>query len=469
MLLLAPCLIGAMTILGGIVVPLVLIGLSLGTIYLILVFKQPFLGVVSILFIGFFEWAFTRELVEVPMYVIDAMTVATWAAALGVSKSTPFTFRGNDLLIVLLIWTCWSVLMVLSPSASIAGWIRELRVGVLLPFLVVSLGFAVIETHRQLDCFLALSILFSLIGALNGIKQLHIGLSPGEQAFLDDGGEITHVLFGQLRVFSFYSDAGQFGASQAQFALMCFVLFFGKFTWWKRMLLLVFAGVLFYGMLISGTRGALFALLAGGVVAIFLSKKLIYMLSGAFVLLLFVGFLKFTYIGNTNYSIYRLRTALDFEDASLNVRLVNQERLHAYLNTRPFGDGLGTIGYNGVKYNPGTYLASVAPDSYWVKVWAMYGIVGFTVWFSMMMYILGRGCGIVWAIRHAGLRIKLLALTAGYAGIFVCSYGNEVMNYPPSSYVMYLSWVFIFLGPRFDQYLSEKEQGEKVKVRNYAV
>src|SRR5690606_37648423 len=142
-------------------------------------------------------------------------------------------------------------------------------------------------------------------------------------------------------------------------------------------------------------------------------------------------FLKFTYIGNGNYAIYRLRSAVNPEDPSLNVRFETQRNLRVYLEGRPFGGGLGTIGYLGEKYNGDTYLSTFQPDSYWVKVWAMYGSVGFTLWFSMMSYILGRCCGIVWTTRDKGLKIKLMALTAGFGGLFICSYGNEVMNYEP--------------------------------------
>src|SRR5690606_31089141 len=117
----------------------------------------------------------------------------------------------------------------------------------------------------------------------------------------------------------------------------------------------------------------------------------------------------------------------------------------------PFGGGLGTIGYLGEQYNPGTYLASLPPDSYWVKVWAMYGNVGFTIWFCIMLYILGRCCGIAWVTKDKGLHVKLIALTAGYAGTLFCSYGNEVMNNQPSFAIMLMSWCLIFLGPKFDQ------------------
>ncbi|HTG56874.1 MAG TPA: hypothetical protein VL943_11435, partial [Niabella sp.] len=138
------------------------------------------------------------------------------------------------------------------------------------------------------------------------------------------------------------------------------------------------------------------------------------------------------------------------KDASLNVRVMNQQKLAAYMKTKPFGGGLGIIGFFGHKYNEGKYLASIEPDSYWVKVWAMYGIVGFTFWFCMIMYLFGKGTGIVWSIRDDDLRLKLTAFLAGNMGIFLCSYGNEVMNDMPSLMIIYLSFAIVFVAPRLE-------------------
>ncbi len=120
------------------------------------------------------------------------------------------------------------------------------------------------------------------------------------------------------------------------------------------------------------------------------------------------------------------------------------------MDSRPFGGGLGVLGYNS-RYNPDTYLSTVQPDSYFVKIWAMYGIVGLTIWLCIMMYILGKSCGLCWNIQDEGLRVKIIALTAGYAGILFCSYGNEVINNMPSSIVVYFSWVLIFISPQLDK------------------
>src|SRR5690606_2124998 len=183
--------------------------------------------------------------------------------------------------------------------------------------------------------FLILIVGFSTIAALNGIKQAHIGLFPGEKAFLYGEGYVTHLLFGQLRVFSFYTDAGQYGASQAQIGLMALVLAFGPYQRWKRLLLFLAAALMLYGMLVSGTRGALFALLTGAVVAVGLWGNRNVIIIGSIAIVSFFCFLKYTYIGNGNYAIYRLRTALDPEDPSFNLRLETQQTLNAYMKSHP--------------------------------------------------------------------------------------------------------------------------------------
>jgi O-antigen ligase len=306
--------------------------------------------------------------------------------------------------------------------------------------LITPLGLLLINTNKRLNIFLVLIFVLSFLATLNGIKQLKFGLTSGEQAFLDNGGNVTHLIFGHLRIFSFFSDASQFGPSQAHIALIALIFAVAiKLSWGKRILLLLLSLLSFYGMLISGTRGAIFVIVIGVIMAIALSKRIKALMWGTSIALFFFCLLKFTYIGNSNYEIYRLRTALNPEDASFNVRLINQKKIAEYLQAKPFGEGLGVIGHWGREYNKGKYLSTIAPDSYWVKVWAMYGIVGLIIFFSIWMYWLGKCSGMLWRLKENKLRTKLIALLAGVAGIFICSYGNEVMNTMPSLIVIHLS------------------------------
>lgn len=395
--------------------------------------------------------------------LIEVLIAFCWIVAIVKVPIHEWVVVRNDLFYILLGWFVLSVLEVANPAgASVMGWLQEIRSAALYPFIIVPVAYLLFTKNEHLNTFLKLILLFSVMAALNGIKQLHIGLSSGEQAFLDAGAANTHILFGKLRVFSFYSEAGQFGASQAQMSLVALILALGPFKWWKRVLLLIASLLMFYGMLISGTRGALFALVVGAFVAIVLSKRFKEMIKGGIAALFFLCFLKFTTIGNGNYQIYRLRTALDPQDASLNVRLHTQQILAEYMSNVPFGGGLGVLGAAGNMYNQDKFLSTIQPDSYWVKVWAMYGVVGLTIWIGLMMYILGKCCGIVWKLKDPGLRIKCLALTAGFAGIFFCSYGNEVINTMPSSIVVYISWVFVFISPKLDRDILE--QNNKIAV-----
>ncbi|WP_316749081.1 O-antigen ligase family protein [Pedobacter gandavensis] len=437
----------------GILAPVLVIAISCGIALQICFIQQPKTIIWMTIFYIFTFGILGREVGGFPYGTLqEVILLMGWLTIIFTAHQYDWKVLNNDFVWLLTIWLIVSVLEVANPAgASPQGWLQEIRAAALYPFLIVPLGFLLLKKNKDLNTFLYLIIGLSLLASFNGLKQMYIGLSPGEQKFLDDGAANTHLIWGKLRVFSFYSDAGQFGASQAHIGLITLILCLGPFKWWKKALLFIASMIMIYGMLISGTRGALFALIIGLLLALVLSKKFKVMIIGGAVALAFIGFLKFTNIGDGNYQIFRLRTALDPKEASLNVRLMNQQILRDYLASRPFGGGLGVIGVWGETYNKDKFLSTVQPDSYWVKVWAMYGIVGFILWFCIMMYILGKCCGIVWKTEDQGLRIKTMALTSGYAGILFCSYANEVINTAPSSFVVYISWVLVFISPKIEE------------------
>lgn len=443
----------------GVLVPVLVIALSCLIAVQISFIQNPKMAIWLMIFYCFTFGILGREVGHFPYGTLqEGIMLLGWLTVIFTADKHDWKLLNNDFVWLLTIWFIVSVLEVGNPAgASPQGWLQEVRAAALYPFLIVPLGFLLLKKNKDLNTFLYLILGLSLLASLNGLKQMYIGLSPGEQRFLDEGASNTHLLWGRLRVFSFYSDAGQFGASQAHIALIALILALGPFKLWKRAVLLIAALIMIYGMLISGTRGALFALIIGILLAIVLSKKFKVMIMGGIVAFAFIGFLKFTNIGNGNYQILRLRSALDPKEASLNVRLMNQKILRDYLSSRPFGGGLGVIGVWGEVYNKDKFLSTVQPDSYWVKVWAMYGIVGFILWFGIMMYILGKCCGIVWKTQDKMLKIKIMALTSGYAGILFCSYANEVINTAPSSFVVYISWVFIFISPKIEEEIKNQQ------------
>ncbi len=446
--------VGLFTAKAGVIIPAFLLLAALGIVFLLVVFNRPRIAIYTLLIFLFTHQIPIREIGGFPYGIgIDfLLIISVMAIIFGGGAASNWRNIKSDLCIVTFIWFGYNILEFVNPAgASLTGAIQEMRTSSIYWLFAVPIGMVYFNRKKDLNIFLFIIIALSVLAALNGLKQLEIGLSTGEQRFLDSGAAKTHIIFGKLRVFSFYSDAGQFGASMAHIGLVTLILALGPFKTWKKTLLFLASAVLFYGMLISGTRGALFALIVGIAVALLLSKNIKVLVLGSAIALGGLFILKFTYIGQSNYNIQRLRSSVNPDDASLNVRLTNQQVLSNYLSSRPFGGGIGTIGFWGRQYNSDKFLASIPPDSYWVKVWAEYGIVGFTLWFGIMMFILGKCCGIVWKIKNKALRTKLIALTAGFAGILFCSYGNEVINYLPTGIIIYFSWCFVFLGPSFDK------------------
>ncbi|QEK51223.1 O-antigen ligase family protein [Pedobacter aquae] len=446
-------LVGSLTVKMELLALVVTIALASGIVYLVLVFKEPKIAFLSYVVYCFIISGLLRNNPQLPFGpVMEALLALSWLAIIFNYPKYNWSNLNNDYCILVLVWFIINILEVLNPAdASILGWLNEIRFTALNWLLVAPIAFLLLNRRKDLNIFLAIIISMSVLATCYGLKQLWFGVSVGEQIWLDAGADLTHVLFGQLRVFSMYTDAGQFGASQAHVSLVALVLALGPFKLWKKIALGLAAGILFYGMLISGTRGALFALAAGGFFAIFLTKNFKVLILGTIMCVLFYGFLKYSTIGSGSYQINRLRTAVDPKDASLNVRFNNQKKLRLAMEDLPFGGGVGITGVNGDKYNADKYLSHIPPDSYWVKIWVMYGVVGLVVWFSIVMFILGKCCGIVWNLQDHGLRVKCIALTAGTAGLFFCSYGNEVMNGLPSSMMLYMSWSYVILAPKLDK------------------
>ncbi|MCX2583713.1 O-antigen ligase family protein [Pedobacter sp. MR22-3] len=443
----------------GLLGPLCAIAIAASGTFLVYAVKNPRLA-----FWAYFAYCFclgflVKSFLQVPVgLALEALLLLTWCSILINMDKFNWQNIKNEHVILSLIWFGISFLQILNPyGGSIVAWFNELRFVALNWLLISPLVFLIFNSRSDLNKFIIFIFLFSFLACLYGVKQLYFGLTSGEQQWMGMGNEMTHIIKGKLRVFSIYSDAGQFGASQAIMAVISLALLIGPFSFGKKIIIALFTFVFLYGMAISGTRGALFALAAGVASALFLSKNFKVLFVG--ILLCGSGFfiLKYTTIGENIFQISRLRSALNPEDASFKVRLDNQKKLKSILKDLPFGAGLGMSGMNGITHNSDKVIANIPPDSYWVKVWVMYGVVGLIFWFAITSYIIGKCSGIVWKIQDPGLKAKMIALTAGTVACFICSYGNEVMNGMPSSVIMFMSWSFVYIAPWLDKKLNQTE------------
>ena len=212
----------------------------------------------------------------------------------------------------------------------------------------------------------------------------------------------------------------------------------------------------FWGYALSGSRGPLFVIAAGGFLYLFLIGNFRILVVGALIGAILFGILKFTHIGDGNYQIHRMRTGLDPNDASLQVRIENQKKLAVYLATRPLGGGIGSGGSWGARFSPGSFLSEVALDSWYVKIWVETGIVGLILHLVTLILVLIIACINVFRLRDPDIKQKMIALTCGYFGIVVASYGNQILGQMPTGTIIYFSMVYMFLCTKWDDELAAK-------------
>ncbi|MFY7879232.1 MAG: O-antigen ligase family protein [Lacibacter sp.] len=434
-----------------------LIGLPLALLLIHQLFQHPRRCLNFALIAGFFAIGITRYLGDVPtgLSVDFALLLAILAALFHTGLQTDFKQLNNPLIWLTLIWMGYCVFEIFNPEArSFEAWFYAVRGVALYQLFIIPLTFLYASTPKDLDRFLKIIIGISLLGALWGYRQFLFGLDDAENRWLMAGAYKTHLLFGKLRYFSFFSDAGQWGAGSAQMGVITAILALGPFQKKYKYLFGLFSLLFFHQMALSGTRGALFVPITGFMMYFIVSRNIKTILLGSLLLGSVFVFLKYTTIANNNDQIRRMRSAFNGEDASLNVRKENQKKFAAYLATRPFGGGIGTSGTWGIRFSPGTFLAQTANDSWYVKIWAETGIVGLTLHISCILLISAFSVFKIWKVKDPKLRQKLMALFCGFFGVAVASYGNPIFGQIPQGPIIYMTWVYLFLAPKLDEQIT---------------
>ncbi len=419
-----------------------------------LLFCYPVVGIYAAVFFGFTLLGLSRYVDFQVGLLMDCILFLTFIAMIfnRFYEKIDWKPAKKDITLLAIIWFSYSIFELFNPeSRSVVAWMNGVRGISIYMLLIIVLTLLLVDSKQKIDFILYLWGALSIIASLKGLEQHFWGVDRFEQAWLDTGGAQTHILFGNLRIFSFLSDAGQFGANQAYSAIVAIILVLGEKNRQKKSFFIIVAVLGLYGMFLSGTRGAISIPLAGLGIYFVLKKNKLVMLSGFLVLILIFVFFKYTSIGQGNEHIRRMRTAFDINNPSLQVRIENQRILSAYLSSRPFGGGLGQAGVKAKKYVPNGFLSNIATDSWYVMIWAEAGIVGLLLHLSILFYIVIKSAyRIMYKIRDPILKNKLIALVAGMVGVLVASYGNAVLGTFPTSITIYISMALLLSSEKFD-------------------
>lgn len=439
---------------GGLTTALVLVMLPLTLATVSYLLCHPKKSVWLALILAFLSPGLTRYISGPWGLSIDILLAISWLSVL-LNKRIRVKWKHakNPIVWASLLWMGYLMLQIVNPSGNgPIAWFYAMRGIGFYQALTVPLVFLLFRREKDLIQFLNLIIILSLLGTAWGFKQQIIGIDAAEYRWLyDENHHEEHILHGVLRVFSFYSDAGAFGASQAMMSLLCGILFTGPFSKKRKYFFLLCALIFLLGFAISGTRGALAVPLAGGIAYLVVIRNFRILIAGFSAMMIVFCILKYTFLFQGVEQVRRMRTALDPNNKSLSVRLDNQRTFGRYLANKPFGGGVGTAGFWGARFNPDSLMANTATDSWYVKIWAETGIVGLTLHLAILGFIIGMGGKTIMLLQDPKRKVYACGLFACITGVLFASYGNQVFGQMPTGIIMNMAIPLLFLIPQWGE------------------
>ena len=223
----------------------------------------------------------------------------------------------------------------------------------------------------------------------------------------------------------------------------------------------------------SGTRTALFCFIAGMALYIVLSKSVKIAIPVSITFGLFVFILAFTDIGQGNDQIRRMRSGFNKDDASGNVRTINQQAIKKYIRDAPWGIGLAVNYENVPANNKYKRLSTIPPDSTWVYFWVQTGIIGLTVFLATTAIMFIVACCIVFFKLNnrfiqgvgAGLCCAFLSIqVGGYANVILLQFPNSILFYGGLSIVYILPYLEPVWIEYEDKRYAEQEEQKRLKL-----
>lgn len=451
-----------LTVKSGVAVGLVVACIPAAVLLLLCLIRNPYWGFMAVFLVNYFVVAAIRYTgIEGWSVIIDIFIALIFISVI-VNKvfmdKPKYEFSlMNGLVVASLIWMAYCSLEILNPRAQVDAWLLS-RGLVTYMLVMVVITFLTVRDMGKVDSLLMVLSILTLMGVAKAAIQQFVGFDNVEKMLLASGMYKTHLLNSGTRYFSFYASAGIFGVVMGHAMVLYSILALYTKGRGKKIYFLLVAAAACYGLIISGTRGALAVPAVGYLLFVILSKRFRVMISMVVAMVAVYMFLTMTTIGQGNAFVRRMRTAFDPNEPSLVVRRENQKLFGEYLADKPFGEGLGLSGVE-AQSTSFRYTTTIPTDSWYVKIWVETGIVGLILHISILLYVVLHGAYIVFCkIKDHHLRGVLIALLCGVAGVLVSSYGNMVLGQYPVVVIVYVSMAIVFMGPYFDKKITAAAQ-----------
>lgn len=364
-----------------------------------------------------------------------------------------FNITSDPIAIALLCILTYQTVQCLNPNLSDrTGALLTVKRGVcmFLLYLVFTYSFS---TKKRIYNFIKFWVVLSFIIGLYGCKQEWLGFFNFETNWLFGPLVKISLIFvdGRFRKFSFLDSPTNFGMMMGTVSVFAMVLLTGKYSFSKKVSLVIFIAIMLLGTAYSGTRTA-YVMVLGGMALFFLMtiNRGITIIFGV-ICLLGVGCL--LYIPSKDPNILRIRTVFNLQkDESLNIRDVNRAKVQPVIHSHPFGVGLSTVGVNGARYNPNNDLAGFPPDSEYLKTAIETGFFGYFLMLVVYGLLMIKTVQRFFNCEDQNNKTVYAGLACAIFTIVIANYSQETaMMFPNDIYYIFLFAISASLY-KFDPY-----------------
>lgn len=411
---------------------------------------------------------FISRIKEAPLgTAIDGLLVLMiFGILIGQIVKKDWAFAKDPISTWLLIWVYYNLFQVLNPAAeSKLAWlftVRSLAILNLLYF-IACYAFTSLDRIKQMLHFI---IGLAFFTAIYGLKQEFLGMTTFEKAWLYADPERFQLFFqwGRMRVFSILSDAMTFGIMMAYMGIFCFIYATAPMkTVWRGFL--IFAGIImFWVSAYSGTRTC-FVLIPLGFVfyALMTLSRNVAIISGIFIIMGAGLMLKST----GNAVLYRIQSSFKpTEDASVQIRYFNQQRIRPYIYSHPIGFGPGSTGLWARRFTPDSFLAKFAHDSYYVRLAVEEGWIGLALYMFFLYTVLRRNLFFYLRTKDPTIKALYLAIMTALFMLSVANYPQEAIVQLPTSLIVYIFFAAIVRLKDFDEGYQTMTRKLELGIRN---
>ena len=330
-------------------------------------------------------------------------------------------------------------------SINFVAWFYTFR-KVIMYGLIYFLSLKVFTSLRDIIFFFKFWIAIAFVAGVYGCFQKWFGLFDFEYNWVVSS-PVTEQLFsiggGKFRIFSIFSDPAAFGLGMAITFIFSLVLMIYTKGFFKKSVLFLINIFLLLGVAYSGTRTAYFIIVSGICFYILLTITQLRTLIVACIFFLLFAFILFAPI-YSNQTINRIRSTFEFSnDASMNVRNVNREKIRPYIYSHPIGGGLSTSGGAGELYTPGHVLASFDTDSGYVRIAVETGWIGLIIQCLFYFFILNEGLKVYMRCFNNVLRFYVLGTITCMFSFVVAQYSQDATDPTPLCFLFYPCLAFI--------------------------